>query len=265
MNFSRKRISPKAARELLDNQFRNRPLRSIWVNELARRMAEGLWETQTGDSIKVNAKGQLLDGQHRLEAVCLCGKTFTFTIASGIPQEAQEFLDQAKTRTAADDLAMHGVKQATFIAAAIRICLLYEDRSLLGDRPGRRAAYSPREIRRYFNQNTELAEYAKNATGVKIVPASNWIFLRKLFTDIDPEAANTFLGRLRDGVALDSMSPIYALRRQLLREKEAPRKSDRLSRVGRLAICIKAWNAWRDGKKSSRIVYKKGEKFPLAA
>ena len=275
MHFSRRRISPSKARELLDTQTRNRPLRSAWVNELARRMSEGLWNSATGDTLKLDLNGKLLDGQHRLEAVCLCGKTFTFSIAAGIAPESQEFMDQNKLRTAADDLAMHGVRQPHFIAAAVRLGLLYEEGSLLRFSASKRdargvkyaAAHSPREIRAYYNRNPALSDYAGSSAGPvrQLMSPSLWIFLRKIFADVDETAAETFMSRLKDGVALDSMSPIYALRRRLMADRQGIRRQDRLARVTRIALCIKAWNFWRKGRKTSRIQYAKGEKIPVAA
>ena len=117
------KITPTRAAELLANNGVNRRLRPQLVGSYAEDMAQGLWRA-TGEAIKVSRTGRLLDGQHRLNAVIEFGKPIEMLVVTGLPDDAQELMDQGAARSAADALAMHGFQYVTLTAGVARWLLL---------------------------------------------------------------------------------------------------------------------------------------------
>ena len=76
-----------------------------------------------------------------------------------------------------------------------------------------------------------------------------------------------FFMRLGDGVGLASDSPILHLRERLLRTRSSHRA--RMAEAERVALCIKAWNAYRADRPMHLLVWRNRgaarEPLPTAA
>src|SRR5512139_1601297 len=81
------KVTPAMAAELLKNRPANRPISKVRVRLMIEDMRAGRW-VDNGSSIVVTDDLQLLDGQHRLQAVMDSGCTITFLVACGVPQTA---------------------------------------------------------------------------------------------------------------------------------------------------------------------------------
>ncbi len=66
-------ITPKKAQAWLLHRAPNRPICEFHLRRLASSMKAGVWKLN-GEAIKFNDKGDLEDGQHRLEAIVLSGE-----------------------------------------------------------------------------------------------------------------------------------------------------------------------------------------------
>jgi len=97
-------IGPEDAKTLLANNFTgNRPQKKRYWTEYARRMSEGQWRLSP-QPIVITRDGTLLDGQHRMLAIVLTGKSFKFNVAVVQDTSSYEVLDQGLGRTNADIL-----------------------------------------------------------------------------------------------------------------------------------------------------------------
>lgn len=96
-------ITPEIAKELLKNNKSNRNIVQNAVNRYARDMEAGNWE-QNGDTITIDEKGNLTDGQHRLSAIVQSGVTVKMIVVSGIGFSATK--DIGKPRSVADSIKM---------------------------------------------------------------------------------------------------------------------------------------------------------------
>ncbi len=94
-------VTPPLAEMYLERNGRNRNIRPDVVSNYARDMSAHRWQI-TGEAIKLDADGNLLDGQHRLRAVIKSGETVTMLVIEGLPPEAQRVMDSGKPRTAGD-------------------------------------------------------------------------------------------------------------------------------------------------------------------
>lgn len=120
-------VGPERARQWLENNFRNRPLKDDVVAAYARDMLNGVW-VSTHQGVAFNDRDELIDGQHRLHAVMRSGVTVRMMATFGLPSaiEGREMttmdaVDRGRTRSVADQLTIqHGFKNASITAA---ICM----------------------------------------------------------------------------------------------------------------------------------------------
>lgn len=100
-------ITPTLAQSYLDTMGPNRAPTRSRVRLYASEMLAGKWRL-THQAIAFNCDGSLRDGQHRLLAIVLSGKTQQMYVARGLNNEALKFIDTHKARTDADAFAIDG-------------------------------------------------------------------------------------------------------------------------------------------------------------
>lgn len=102
LNFKQEVITPEKAAQLLKHTvatgFVNRGLSKSAVDRYARDMTSGNWRADTGEVIKIDTEGAVIDGQNRLSAVVQSKKTIDMWVCRGMEREVFQFLDQGKPR-----------------------------------------------------------------------------------------------------------------------------------------------------------------------
>lgn len=152
------RVTPRIAEEWLGKNESNRNLRPTRVAQLVRDMRAGNFAL-TGDSIKFDWSGNLIDGQHRLTAVRDSGITIEVLVVRGLAPTVRAVIDTGAKRSAGDALRMAGKNAATrSMAATIRLLLAIREGSLV------RAGDAPREVTHsevvgFYDRNSELLDY----------------------------------------------------------------------------------------------------------
>jgi hypothetical protein len=117
-------VSPARAKEWLKHNKNNRPFKKRAIKEYALSMRQG-W-LLTGDTIKFDDKGNLIDGQNRLMASVESGCSFPCFVVEGLDKNVYNVLDQGVKRTVADALARDGYAYYTSKASAARYIWLLE-------------------------------------------------------------------------------------------------------------------------------------------
>ena len=112
-------ITPEMAGDWLRYNLHNRGLKKSTFQAYARDMQEGDW-CWTGDPIRFDKSGALIDGQHRLEACKLAGVPFESTVIRDLDENIMRFLDRGVKRTVADTLRLEGHPQSLILGAAAR-------------------------------------------------------------------------------------------------------------------------------------------------
>lgn len=248
-------IDPPQAQIYLLKNASNRPLSDKNVDFLVKAMRRGDWKTGT-DAIGFDTNGNLINGQHRLRAIIKFNKGFEFLVATGLEPEAFNVIDTGKVRNAADILGVHGVSSGTPKSAIIRFVA------------GLDKGYIPRKLKGDFKMsNQQILEYAKDhqnqldeAYDISVktlkefkglqgryVGGLYWLFAQK-----DRDTALLFFHYLATGTDLKSDDPIHTLRQRLLGEFMSKKKSPDLDK---LAWTVISWNATRQNKKLSKIVF----------
>jgi hypothetical protein len=252
-------VTPDVATEMLKRNGGNRPLNVRHSKKLAADMTAGRWLFD-GSPISFNTKGQLINGQHRLEGIKLSGTSQYFLILHGLDSESFKVMDTGRNRSAADVLNIEGMElNSQMIVAALRMLMYYKD-------------FQCFESREKIYTNSEILEFAKeNEKQIKesfefmakfkrpFISRPLSIALHAVFSSKNLEMADAFMAKFCNGLDLKEGSPIYAARNKVIVENNSKMRAKSNDRA---AYIIKAWNLFREGKEAQRIVV--GNKFPIA-
>lgn len=249
-------VDPPTAERWLGRNTKNRRIRPRVVAAYAQDMARGDWQI-TGEAIKFSDSGVLLDGQHRLMAVIESGVTIPMFVVRGLQPEAQDVMDTGSRRVASDALSLAGHENSQLLAASAKWCLLYDAGRLYTDRRTRDASHS--EILEYVTDNEELLAAVRFASGVKkhvdlqpsILATAMYLTLR-----VDRGDSLQFFSRVADGVGLTEGSPVLALRSRL---RQIKNDRARIEPEALLSMVIRAWNAWREGRRMASVPIYRGK------
>jgi hypothetical protein len=281
-------ITPTDAHTMLGTNVHNRHVKRSLVLRLANAMRRDDW-TLNGETIKISVTGKLLDGQHRLLAIIESGCTIRTFVVRGLPDETQQTVDIGITRSNADVLALEGyASRSRWLAATLRYLKLLEtglfratgggESTYVGGQAEHAkarepiATFSPQELMDvlldypYIYDSMDAVDGMSRSFGGS---AAQYAALHAWLSKKNPDAARDFFDHLVNGTGLEKGDAIWALRRYL-----ETRKADRVSsntrtkgwsRVSRLyvhALFIKAWNAYRAGKKVRTLSWKTNEPLP---
>lgn len=114
-------ITPAMARQMLDEQPKNRNVRLQQVDQLVRAFERGEVICHPSMAIMVDHYRRVIDGQHRLRAIIEFGRPVTLWMVM-VDKPVLEAFHNCVPRTAADGLAIsHGVKHCNIVAAVARL------------------------------------------------------------------------------------------------------------------------------------------------
>lgn len=244
-------VTPGMAKQWLATNHDNRNTSQGWVSKMARDMASGDFPF-TGESIKFDENGDLIDGQHRLQALIQSGvRKVEMLIVEGIPRQHQRFMDKNRTRKVADSLSMElKVPSAPMAVATARIVLMWEIEEIKSGtlKP------SDAEIYDWVGDNQELLNPSvrygmklRNDIGALPSPTAAVYFLTMR---LDSDDANQFWSGVEQGVGLHEGDPELTLRNAIIRL--AARGGEKQFKPF-LAMLAQAWNAKREGRKIKRL------------
>lgn len=257
-------ITPEMAEQFLAKNTHNRNPKSSNLKKVVRALTNGEWKLN-GEAIKIAKDGTILDGQHRLLGIVQTGIAMTTLVIRGLDNETQETMDGGSPRSAADVLKLRGEENSIALAAIAK-------KIRIAQTNGIKAATSngyvltTAEIVRTVDDLPGLRDITKHAMRVGQhtgMSASLAGLLIHTFYAIDADDAEFFFERLATGEMLASGHPIYMLRKSLA-EVKSIRGQKSMTFVA--AICIKAWNKYRDGETVSLLKFTAGganpEQFP---
>lgn len=256
-------VTPKIAAKWLTKNTHNRGLSLSRVEQYAADIRRGEWRLN-GEAIKIAADGTILDGQHRLEAVCSAEQPIQTLVITGLPSEAQETMDQGRSRTLADVLKLRGEKYWNPLATACRALCTFE---LYGSiiQPPYEPSPSLQQSTRTLDRNPDLRESVALVYQLRRpwMPSSHLCALHYLFATVDEAAAKDFVEKMSHGDGLRRDHPVYVLRERLV---NARLERESITLRMQLALIIKAWNSYMAGEPTTRLDWRAGgaqpEPFP---
>jgi hypothetical protein len=258
-------VTTEIALDWLTANTHNRPLKPRAIEAYAADMRAGVW-SWNGEAIKFDRNGRLQDGQNRLHAVIESGKTIKMLVVRNLEPEAQDTMDSGVKRKFSDVLKLHGEENHVALASITRRVYTWKAgvRYVTGGGP-----YSPSnmQLAATLAEHPELRDIAKRAQHVSsnsALPTSIAGLTVWLFDQIDKTDSEHFFERLASDQGHHAGEPIYELRKTLTSNQGSRRQYTNRSIL--LALTIKAWNAYRDGRKIGQLRFAPGgarpEKFP---
>lgn len=244
------KLTPDMAEMFLGRNDHNRKVSETTVENYSHEIEGGRWAFN-GEPIIISNTGELNDGQHRCLAVVKAQQPIDAILIVGVARDTRTTLDQGKTRTVGDYLAMEGHAYSNVLGSAAGYVWLYRNRGTLataGTRKWQRATKG--EVMTTVKENpglkrsvTAIYQKAADAVGGKSIVA----FCHFILSTISREDADRFIHSLMIGAGLKSGDPILYVRNRLINErrKTANEKAE---------LIFKAWNAWRRGERVSRML-----------
>lgn len=240
-------LDPQLAESWLARNKGNRNIRANKVAQYAHDMARGAW-MMTGETIKFDTNGDLVDGQHRLMAVIEADATVRVAVQFGLDPEARHYVDTGAARTAQDALRMKGETSPAILGASARLGVLFERKLRTG------APVSHADVFDYIEAHPELRDAASYAGGIlhKVdLPPSIIAYARFRFAQVDSDAADDFFGKLANLNDLNADDPILRLAHRM---RAANRNGEKISKTVLAVTLFRTWNTWRQGRTMARVL-----------
>jgi len=227
--------------------------------KLSRAIERGEWK-QNNDMFMFDKNGALANGQHRCGAVIKAGKTIVIVVAYDCTEDEIKHADQGGLPRRSDD-ALHyaGFVQERNIAAIINTI----HRDIEGDR------FAPSADQCIaFAQANRAALYEANAYWYRgketRCPVEPSILCAVYFVaaQTDKASAASFVTAVTDNVPRVRHDGAWHVIKRFKQNNEM--LTGRMNRKTKVALVIKAYNAWKDGKTMPFLRWSpgQGESFP---
>ena len=270
-------ITPDNARHILNVcEFKNRKINDRYVGYLSELMENNKW-VLNGEPIIISNKQNLIDGQHRLLAVIKCEIPQRFHIVEGVDEKDSIFIDTGKTRSSADVLRMHNVKDESVVASMIRTYKILSQgifyKASKSESTKMMMAVSNEAILNEYQKRPEFWDEVKYLSVSwyrsyqKLIPKSEiggifaLVFDKlNMPTKINETDIYSFFHKLCNyNFRTDLYDPLKALTKTLTINASSIRK---MTSTSRRALIIKTWNAYYNNKPIRVIRYQRDEPFP---
>ena len=270
---------PEFAKIILSRENpKNRPVyKGHAVYWLGNDMTSGNFAV-TGDTLKFASNGNLIDGQHRLEACAHTELPFQSHAVFGLDPKIFDILDQGRKRTAGDILALDGVPNAAVVAAAIRWARAIEagigtNEAVGTNQEGKLSknrallTYTPRNLRKLAKgEYSNMAEWV--TVGLKVREAFKHgaaliAGILYLIAKKDRKLAVKFAHEWLHGPRFDRNVAFDVLSSRLM--TIARQNNGRINNQMRAALIIIMFNYWQADRvpHTSALKWRRGLKFPV--
>lgn len=247
-------VAPEMAQEWIDSGAANRPIRAKRVEALARDMAAGRW-LLTGESIKFDYHGRMIDGQHRCAAVVLSGAAARIMVTRGLDPHAQSVMDTNASRSAGDALHLLGARDGKDLAAALSAYVAWQTGQYRSVMSQRNVGYTHAEVidfaRRYPGMADCVAQSASVYRSCRLPRAA--IAASRLALDgIDGHDSADFFSRISDMRTAGQGDPVATL---LKRVSDIRLTRQRIWTSTAFFLIFRTWNAYRDGEQLTKFQF----------
>ena len=121
MNAEKRIIGPKEAALFLSGNENNRKIRTGNLIQISRDMKSGSFDSGNGQTIVINSKNQLIDGQHRMMAIVNTNTEHEFLVVTNDDPDVGSRIDQGASRNLTDMLYMDSCPDPSIINSTIRM------------------------------------------------------------------------------------------------------------------------------------------------
>ena len=250
-------ITADKAKLILSRNKSNRPMNKENSSFIAHAMKQNKFMF-TGESVIIGKNGDLMDAQHRLDAIILTGKEQWMVVVRGVENDAFKYIDIGKNRTAGDVLSIQNVVNPNSFASIARFILTFQ-------RGGYDKAASQQSNKRLKISNADISEFVIKRLAIltksreygfakenTLISGNLLSALHYIFNIISVDDAADFCNKVADGKELEKDDAIFILRRELLQNIRSQRKMDRYEEI---ALICKAWNFYRRNRKIDSLKF----------
>lgn len=259
-----KTISPAMAKTMLETSYSlgasNRKVSNRHVDIYAEEMRSGRWKLN-GVAVKLDEKGAILDGQHRLLACVQAGVPFQTILMTGVPRDTFDTLDCGRVRTTSQVLQMADVKYNSLIASIIRG--VAEIRSV-GNMSHKEKPISNTASLEEYNKHSAAYDMAA-AVGATAVAGTHAMTAKMCgaiyyhLTQDLKQSKDDVEKFIRESTSFDSSkNPVI----DKLRKWNLANRGVKVSDRNRLGYVILSWNAMLKKGKAPKFCEKNIETFP---
>jgi len=242
-------VTPAQAKFWLETtNTRNRPLSKSRVQLYATAMRTGLWRHPTGEAIIFDWNGTLQDGQTRLAAQVEADCEIDYWILENADPDDFNVIDQGRSRTASQVVAMKGMSNHGEIASIARATLAMVDHHAKiwnGSQVGNAEVLGfvdahPETLRRTSNE----AIAAKNSCRMHVT-AYGAVATYVAIHSRNIEQWAEFHNSVVTGELLTEGMPVHTLRRWSI-NRQTQGQSAKVTLQTACVYVIKAWNHFVD-------------------
>lgn len=252
-------FSPDAAGAILElTNRRNRRIQRYYLQRVLAEMDAGKHRF-TGDTIKFDRNGTLIDGQHRLYACVKSGRTWKTHVVFGLEPDTIDVIDSGKRRTAADLLTISGVANGTVLSSGVRWALIFEGSK------GFRDEVSPHEILTLVRgRMADMPLYMAGSRHLWVAfkhPPGLMLGLLWTIAQHAPAVPETFVHEWLHGARVGRNETFDVLSNRL---RTLAHEGVTLSHKLRAALIVQAFNCWFAGEVASprTLTWRKDWEFP---
>jgi len=162
-------VTPAMCAQWLEVNTHNRTLKQHHINDLTRTMIKGHW-VLNGESFKIDTRGHVLDGQHRMWACIQANKNLKTLVTTGLPASAFDSIDIGIVRTASDILSINKEKNVNLLASTLKHVGKYYSNLMLTTTKA-----TNKEVEDLLNQHPDIRQYVSkvaNSPNTKWCPAT---------------------------------------------------------------------------------------------
>lgn len=256
-------VTPKQAADWLETtNGHNRSLSTRYVDRLTQAFERGEY-LFTGDTVKFDTEGNLIDGQHRLAAVVQYSKPLPMLLVEDLPFEVIHVIDaEARSRSLGDVLRIGGMKNAKALAAVIKTLWPMEIRGL--PESGGDQRLTVQQALEFIDRRPSLEQSTVEgrrlaAVDANPLTAAEFGAFWDILTVANPREAIDFIENVAFGGGERNGNAVIVRRRihkHMLTEQHR-------SKVYVMTLFTKAWNAEMEGRVLSRYVIRDDDAYPL--
>lgn len=198
---------------LIEMHSNNRKIRKGHVDYLKRSMIRGAFYI-TNNGIGISRSGEVIDGQHRLEALVDAGyPQVQILIVYGLPEESKTAIDLGINRTIGDTMHL-AFSHPEITSQMVAVCRFYG--LILLHRGERGFKPTPHEVFDWYNKLLPSFEMIYQIKGITNLPAPVITAVAiRLLNDLSDSRPLDFIEGLITGANLDFNSPILKLKQYL--------------------------------------------------
>lgn len=245
-------VTPALAREMLTRNTRNRNMRARGVDRMARSMTNGLWMF-THQGIAFDWNDDLLDGQHRLQAIVKSGRGQWMIVVYDLNPDIMPVIDGVQKRGAGDALRWAGFTNANDLAAMAKIVLSFDGGVMKTSTSARLLDIPAEEILEWAEVNGESATdavmLARRIYDAKY-PTPSLAALAAaahIITRISPQGADQFFEDMANLTMRGKGDPLFTLYGRLA-NVGARNRRESLGAASLLHLYFRTWNAYCQGE-----------------